>query len=97
MELIVQHVEPRRQSRHDIGEVLGLLDVNALAVFPVKLVELEGLGVPLGHVVVVAHQLVAAYADGALQCHAVGEVPDHGVTRRAVRLLDQTWISGILE
>ena len=51
--------------RHGSGQVLGFLNINAFAVFAVKLIEFKGLGPGVVDMVVVTHQLEAIHADRA--------------------------------
>ena len=76
------------------GEVVGLLDVDALALCIVELVEIELGNRWVEEIIEIADQLVAANADRALH-RAVGEVPDHGVPGLAAGILDQFRLGGV--
>ena len=70
-----------------IGEVVSLLDVNALAAFIVKFVQLVLRNGGVEQVTIITDELVAAGANGALH-RGVWEVPDHAVTGFAIVALD---------
>ena len=51
--------------RHISGEVFGFLNVNALTVVIIKLIEFKRLGSGIVDMVVITHQLEAAHTDRA--------------------------------